>query len=152
LVSEFNESTEKGKNWEKYVELIEELLMEKTIDRSVSLDTFEQNIRISKLWPKVTLSGTRVSLSMALSYPFVEPPEMMPEFDEELFSEFVMSKVEPKPEAPWINRNNSGLVFTPNIQVYENLELSMTTKKNDDEEEGNKPTSEMEQSISLSNS
>ncbi len=42
-----------------------------------------------------------------------------------------MLKVEPKPEAPWINRNQSGLVFTPNIQVYDNLELSMTTKKND---------------------
>lgn len=45
-----------------------------------------------------------------------------------------MDKVEPKPEAPWINRNHSGLVFTPNIQVYDNLELSMTTKKNDDED------------------
>lgn len=42
------------------------------------LDTFEQNIRISKMWPKIQIPGTKISVSMAFSYPFVEPPEMMP--------------------------------------------------------------------------
>ena len=56
----------------------------------------------------------------------------MPEFDSDLFTEFDVKQVEPKPEAPWINRNQSGLVFTPNIQQYDNLELSMTTKKEDE--------------------
>ena len=46
---------------------------------------------------------------------------MMPEFDMDLLNEFQMKNVEPKPEAPWIKRNQTGLVFTPNIQVYENL-------------------------------
>jgi hypothetical protein len=34
------------------------------------------------MWPKINLPGTKIFLSMAFSYPFVEPPEMMPEFDE----------------------------------------------------------------------
>lgn len=46
---------------------------------------------------------------------------MLPEFDESLFLEFQMSKVEKKPEAPWINRQEKGLVFTPYIQNFENL-------------------------------
>ena len=55
---------------------------------------------------------------MAFSYPFVEPPEMLPEFDNALFTEFHINKVEHKPEAPWINRQQKGLVFTPNIQIF----------------------------------
>jgi len=34
---------------------------------------------------------------MAFSYPFVEPPELMPEFDMDFFKEFDMSKTENKP-------------------------------------------------------
>ncbi len=41
-----------------------------------------------------------------------------------------MSKVDNKPEAPWINRFEKGLIFTPNIQVFDNLQLSITTKNN----------------------
>lgn len=87
----------------------------------IELDTFEQNHRISKFWPKIKMvdeRGQEINLSLAFSYPFVEPPELMPEFDEELFLDFTMSKSENKPEAPWINRCDKGLVFTPNVQVY----------------------------------
>ena len=90
---------------------------------------------------------------MAFSYPFVEPPELLPEFDYTLFSEFHISKVENKPEAPWINRYEKGLIFTPNIQVFENLELSITTTKNQqnmEENDKNKPISEMDHSVDLS--
>lgn len=44
----------------------------------IEIDTFEQNHRISKLWPRVSVPGTKVSVSMAFSYPFVEPPELLP--------------------------------------------------------------------------
>ncbi len=33
------------------------------------------------MWPRISLLGTDVSVSMAFSYPFVEPPELLPEFD-----------------------------------------------------------------------
>lgn len=64
----------------------------------------------------------------------------MPEFDQDFFTEFNITKSENKPEAPWINRGEGGLVFTPNVQIYENLELSMTTTKKNDSEK-NKPVS-----------
>jgi len=54
--------------------------------QKIDLDTFEQNHRISKNWPKITLPDSEISLSMAFSYPFVEPPELMPEFDENFFT------------------------------------------------------------------
>lgn len=119
--------------------------------QKLDLDTFEQNHRISKNWPKITLPDSEISLSMAFSYPFVEPPELMPEFDHDFFSEFNITKSENKPEAPWINRGEGGLVFTPNVQIYDNLELSMTTTKKNDSEK-NKPVSEMEKSMNMSRS
>jgi|JI6StandDraft_1071083.scaffolds.fasta_scaffold200792_1 hypothetical protein len=61
-------------------------LMQGKIKGKVALDTFEQNHRISKMWPRISLPGTEVSISMAFSYPFVEPPELLPEFDEDFFS------------------------------------------------------------------
>lgn len=81
---------------------------------------------------------------------------MLPEFDDNLFLEFHINKVENKPEAPWINRFEKGLIFTPNIQVFENLELSITTTKNNnhgnlDESERGKPISEIDHSVDLSN-
>lgn len=154
MLVEFEKSSEKGKNWGAYMDLIADLASgtyARKKGQRIELDTFEQNHRISKFWPKVELPGLDISLSMAFSYPFVEPPELMPEFDEEFFDEFVMAKSENKPEAPWINRSDGGLVFTPNVQIYENLELSMTTTKKNDSEK-NKPASEMEKSMNMSNS
>ena len=132
------------------MELVDDLISKKEKGK-VALDTFEQNHRISKNWPRIKLPGTEVTVSMAFSYPFVEPPELLPEFDSEFLTEFQVGKSEMKPEAPWINRSEGGLVFTPNVQVYENLELSMTTTKKNDSER-NKPVSEMEKSIYMSQS
>lgn len=66
------------------MELIGDLVANKKRGR-IELDTFEQNHRISKLWPKVEIPGIDIALSMAFSYPFVEPPELLPEFDESVF-------------------------------------------------------------------
>ena len=74
MLSEFAESTEKGKNWDSYIELIEQLIGGNYQEKVKSLDTFEQNHRISKLWPKIVLLESNIQLSMAFSYPFVEPP------------------------------------------------------------------------------
>lgn len=132
------------------MDLIDELIRQGP-KKKVQLDTFEQNHRISKNWPKITLPNSEVSLSMAFSYPFVEPPELMPEFDQDFFNEFNITKSENKPQAPWINRGDGGLVFTPNVQIFENLQLSMTTTKKENSEK-NKPVSEMEKSIDMSHS
>jgi hypothetical protein len=34
-----------------------------------------------------------------------------------------VASVENKPEAPWIRRNQEGIIFTDNVQVFENLVL-----------------------------
>lgn len=80
MLLQFEKSSEKGKNWNIYMDLINDIISNKNKSR-IELDTFEQNHRISKLWPKVQIPGLNVALSMAFSYPFVEPPELLPEFD-----------------------------------------------------------------------
>lgn len=37
--------------------------------------------------------------------------------------------VENKPEAPWIRRNINGVIFTDNIQVFEDLDLETEEKE-----------------------
>lgn len=150
MLVQFDRSSEKGRNWNVYMELIDDLISGKKREK-VSIDTFQQNHRISKMWPRISLLGTDVSVSMAFSYPFVEPPELLPEFDQDFFGEFLVSRSEQKPEAPWINRADGGLMFTPNVQVYQNLELSMTTTKKNDSEK-NKPVSDMQKSVNMSES
>ena len=52
------------------MELINDFIAGK-VKGKVNIDTFEQNHRISKIWPRVKLPDTEVSVSMAFSYPFV---------------------------------------------------------------------------------
>ena len=73
------------------MELVDDLIDKKEKGK-LALDTFEQNHRISKNWPRIKLPGTEVTVSMAFSYPFVEPPELLPEFDSEFLTEFQVGK------------------------------------------------------------
>jgi hypothetical protein len=69
------------------------------------------------------------------SFPKVEPPEITPEFDKQILLSLDPSHIENKPEAPWIRRaDNSCIMFTSNIQVFDNLDLETEekTKRNDD--------------------
>lgn len=97
MLKQFEGSSEKGRNWGQMMELLEQLVDGNVPEGRVELNTFEQNHRISKLWPKVKLPDEDIELSMAFSYPFVEPPELMPEFDMDFFNEFDTSKSESKP-------------------------------------------------------
>lgn len=47
--------------------------------------------------------------------PKVEPPSLHPDYDTDLIYKFQITDVENKPEAPWIRRNNEGVIFTDNI-------------------------------------
>lgn len=48
---------------------------------------------------------------------------MHPEFDIKLIQSLSPEVVENKPEAPWIKRNQDGVVFTDNIQYVNDLDL-----------------------------
>lgn len=58
----------------------------------------------------------------SFSFPFIKPPNMIPNVDEKiLVTEFDMKNIAaPKPEAPWIKRCDYGIKFTDEIQVIDN--------------------------------
>ena len=75
ILEEFHKSSERGKNWDQFIELLLDLRQGKIpVTKKIELDTFEQNHRISKNWPRFKIPGYEIYLSMAFSYPFVEPP------------------------------------------------------------------------------
>lgn len=45
------------------------------------------------------------------------------------------TSVENKPEAPWIRRTSEGIVFTDNVQYFEDLDLKTESKRSADEGE-----------------
>lgn len=54
------------------MDLLCDIISEPMKKRSkIELDTFEQNHRISRNWPKIPIPGMEIFLSMAFSYPFV---------------------------------------------------------------------------------
>ena len=48
---------------------------------------------------------------------------MHPEFDSKLIEALCPEIVENKPEAPWIKRNQDGVVFTDQLQDIQDLDL-----------------------------
>jgi hypothetical protein len=68
---------------------------------------------------------------MRLSFclPGIELPSMQPEFDNKLIDNLGPHVVENKPEAPWIRRTSEGIVFTDNVQYFEELDLKTESKR-----------------------
>lgn len=50
-----------------------------------------------------------------LDVPVINPPNFQPTFNIQLLENIKVDSVENKPEAPWIKRNESGVVFTDNL-------------------------------------
>lgn len=48
----------------------------------------------------------------------------MPTFDIELVFSLGMNNVENRPEAPWIKKNENGVIFSDQLENCENLDLS----------------------------
>ncbi|EGR34644.1 hypothetical protein IMG5_005100 [Ichthyophthirius multifiliis] len=65
--------------------------------------------------------------------PKVEAPSMIPFFDENLLQQLQPTVVENKPEAPWIRKTSEGIIFTDNVQHFEDLDLKTETKRESDE-------------------
>lgn len=64
--------------------------------------------------------------------PFIKPPNMIPNIDEEAIQgEFTLKQIDaPMPEAPWIRRCQYGIKFTDNILQDED-ELEEDNNGND---------------------
>ncbi len=54
---------------------------------------------------------------------------MKPEFDRKLIENLSPEVVENKPEAPWIKRNQDGIVFTDNLQIAQDLDLKSESQR-----------------------
>lgn len=57
---------------------------------------------------------------------------MKPHFDESLLEGLTPTVVENKPEAPWIRRTSEGIIFTDNVQIFEDLDLKTETARESD--------------------
>lgn len=54
---------------------------------------------------------------------------MHPEFDQKLIENLSPEIVENKPEAPWIKRNQDGVVFTDHLQDVQDLDLKSESQR-----------------------
>ncbi|KRX04632.1 hypothetical protein PPERSA_04447 [Pseudocohnilembus persalinus] len=85
-----------------------------------------------------------LALKLSFGLPKVEAPPIHPEYDIELVSQFQVTDVENKPEAPWIRRNQEGVIFTDNIQVFESLDLQTEERENTKQSEKQQLIKELE--------
>ncbi|CDW75599.1 tpr domain containing protein [Stylonychia lemnae] len=113
-----------------------ELLQNK---QSISVNPFPIGSRVCSLFPEVKIQimtqlpgqiNPQITFYSrpSFSFPFVKPPNMIPNVDEcVLTQEFDMKHVPPpKPEAPWIKRCDYGIKFTDEIQVVDESTAMLT--------------------------
>ena len=62
-------------------------------------------------------------MKLCVPFPKVEPPEIFPHFDQDLYLNWNVEEVEKKPEAPWIHREQNSIRFTEKIETYSKLEM-----------------------------
>ncbi|KAL4437922.1 hypothetical protein ABPG74_001093 [Tetrahymena malaccensis] len=91
-----------------------------------NMQFFPVKNRLCSIFPRVQ-TGFSVykdfSLNLYFCLPKIEPPSMKPSFDESLLENLQPTAVENKPEAPWIRRTSEGIIFTDNVQYFDDLDL-----------------------------
>ncbi|EAS02746.2 tetratricopeptide repeat protein (macronuclear) [Tetrahymena thermophila SB210] len=101
------------------------------------LNIFPGDGKFCEIFPTFTPPFSSISnLKMRLSFdiPNIEPPSLHPVFQTSLIENLAPNMVENKPEAPWIRRNTNGVIFTDNIQVFEDLDLETEEKEKNDQD------------------
>lgn len=64
-------------------------------------------------------ANIQVNVRLSFSIPFIKPPNMIPNVDEDsVHNEFNLKQIDaPMPEAPWIKRCKHGINFTSKVQL-----------------------------------
>ena len=113
----------------------------------IQVNPFPLSTRLCSYFPEIRLSipqaPTFIYSRPSFSFPFVKPPNMIPNVEESiLVNDFSLkTSTAPKPEAPWIKRCDYGIKFTDEIQVIEGqpseevTETEMTTNKDNEEDD-----------------
>ena len=93
--------------------------------KSIPLYPFPMGNRVCSFFPEIKITVPCLGLQTqytfltrpSFSFPFVKPPNMIPNVDEGVLTqEFDLKNVTlPKPEAPWIKRCDYGIKFTDEI-------------------------------------
>ncbi|CAK93981.1 unnamed protein product (macronuclear) [Paramecium tetraurelia] len=117
----------------------EQTQLKKELCQLTDLIILPQNNRLCMIYPmvKIPLKKYKQQLQTRLSFclPQVEIPEMLPQFDFKLMETLSPIVVENKPEAPWIQRIDDGVIFTQNLQNADDLDLKSTARQSNEESE-----------------
>lgn len=119
----FNQTEKSQKDLEKYKSLdpkgYEQYF---TQDQEMLIEPFPTDNRLCSQFNNVSLKivDTRPALKVrpSFSMPFIRPPNMIPNIDEDsIQEEFNLKQIDaPMPEAPWIKRCQYGIKFTDEVQ------------------------------------
>lgn len=73
--------------------------------------------RFESVRVQIGIKKPAIMMKPSFSMPFIKPPNMIPNIDEEAIqNEFTLKQIDaPMPEAPWIRRCSHGIKFTDNI-------------------------------------
>lgn len=108
-------------------ELYKKVFNSKSLPDGLLIEVFPSETRLCshfaeipvRLGSKKTslLAQTNLKMRLSFSMPFIKPPNMIPNVDEEsIQSEFNLKQIDaPMPEAPWIKRCEHGINFTNHI-------------------------------------
>jgi len=90
------------------------------LEKEWLIEPFDVNQRLCSKFPhiKIKIGSTTIYSRPSFSIPFIKPPNMIPNVDEEqMRSELNLKHLGGiKPEAPWIKRCGTGIKFTDEIQ------------------------------------
>lgn len=123
VFNELDNNSEKAKkDMQKFIKSDPEMHDSFMIKRQdLVIEPFPNKTRLCSLYPMVEIKlGAAPAKLMArpsFSMPFIKPPNMIPNIDEEsLQTEFNLKQIDaPMPEAPWIRRCQHGIKFTDEI-------------------------------------
>ncbi|KAM3146723.1 hypothetical protein pb186bvf_001253 [Paramecium bursaria] len=106
-------------------------------DEIKEFSIFPQHNRLCSIYKFVPIQLKKYSLETRLSFclPQVDVPSMLFQFDEKLLESINPTIVENKPEAPWIRRTMEGVIFTENVQNFDDLDLQSTQRPKQQTEE-----------------
>jgi hypothetical protein len=103
-------------------------------NKEFSFEPFPIKNRLCNLYGniqlKIGIKRPAINAKLSFSMPFIKPPNMIPNIDEDIIQEeFNLKQIDaPMPEAPWIRRWQNGIKFTDEMQE-EDVDLNTGDEK-----------------------
>lgn len=106
--------------------------LDKTCARTKTLSIFPISNRLCGIYDQACYQLNKdeiLKFRLSFCLPFIELPDMSIKVGFEILKDIKISSIENRPEAPWIKRTSSGIVFTNNLiekeayEVYDVKEL-----------------------------